>query len=226
MQLHGDVLPADITSTSNQLFVRFESDFSMVDEGFSFTYEDHCANVIPCAADIVLVLDLSSSIPQDQFELAREFMMAFVDCEVLQEKDVRIAVVNYTCEAHTYFSLTPITMGMSHEIEHLMRGDGGITCTGRAIYYMRRTSKFRAAPEAHHTAVILTDGQSDDHQQAEAADARNAGIDLYAVGFGYPVLVDWAALATMTGDPVGSRVFDTSQACDAAQKIVADQCGE
>eukprot|EP00058_Branchiostoma_floridae_P002471 XP_002587959.1 hypothetical protein BRAFLDRAFT_87354 [Branchiostoma floridae] len=190
-----------------------------------------------CAIDIVLALDLSSSIPQDQFELARDFMVAFVDCEVFQEKDIRIAVLNYTCEADTYFDLAPIAYGMSYEIGQLMRGDGGITRTGHAINHMRLTSKFGA--DAHHTAVILTDGQtmicytvllsglpfpqSEDDQQAAAADARNAGIELYAVEFGY--LVNGMALATMTGDPSGSRVFDTSQACDAAQKIVADQCG-
>ncbi|XP_035659407.1 uncharacterized protein LOC118404439 [Branchiostoma floridae] len=111
-----------------------------------------------CAIDIVLALDLSSSIPQDQFELARDFMVAFVDCEVFQEKDIRIAVLNYTCEADTYFDLAPIAYGMSYEIGQLMRGDGGITRTGHAINHMRLTSKFGA--ESHHAAVILTDGQT------------------------------------------------------------------
>ncbi|XP_078585292.1 uncharacterized protein LOC144867290 [Branchiostoma floridae x Branchiostoma japonicum] len=171
-----------------------------------------------CAIDIVLALDLSSSIPQDQFELARDFMVAFVDCEVFQEKDIRIAVLNYTCEADTYFDLAPIAYGMSYEIGQLTRGDGGITRTGHAINHMRLTSKFGA--DAHHTAVILTDGQSEDDQQAAAADARNAGIGLYAVGFGK--YVNMYALEAMTTS--GSRVFTTSQACDAAQKIVDDQC--
>eukprot|EP00058_Branchiostoma_floridae_P002479 XP_002587967.1 hypothetical protein BRAFLDRAFT_87362 [Branchiostoma floridae] len=171
-----------------------------------------------CAIDIVLALDLSSSIPQDQFELARDFMVAFVDCEVFQEKDIRIAVLNYTCEADTYFDLAPIAYGMSYEIGQLMRGDGGITRTGHAINHMRLTSKFGA--ESHHAAVILTDGQSEDDQQTAAADARAAGIGLYAVEFGK--YVNMYALEAMTTS--GSRVFTTSQACDAAQKIVDDQC--
>ncbi|XP_035660181.1 uncharacterized protein LOC118404906 [Branchiostoma floridae] len=177
-------------------------------------------SIVPCAIDIVLVLDVSSSISQDQFLLARDFMMDFVDCAAFEGKDVRVRVISYTCEAHTYFSLTPITVGMSYEIEHLMRGDGGgETRTGHAIYHMRHTSKFGA--ESHHAAVILTDGQSDDDAIAEAEDARDAGIDLYAVVVGN--FQNRASFPAMTNDP--DRVFDTSQACDAAQKIVDDQCG-
>ncbi|XP_035659409.1 uncharacterized protein LOC118404441 [Branchiostoma floridae] len=173
----------------------------------------------PCGIDIVLVLDVSSSISQNQFVLARDFMQAFADCDVFQGLGIRIGVVNYTCEADTYLFLTPACVGVSYTISQLMRGDGGITRTGHAINHMRLTSNFR--DEAHHTAVILTDGYSEDDQQAAATDARNAGIDLYAVEFGK--YVNMYALEAMTTS--GSRVFTTSQACDAAQKIVADQCG-
>ncbi|XP_078584279.1 uncharacterized protein LOC144866628 [Branchiostoma floridae x Branchiostoma japonicum] len=176
----------------------------------------------PCFIDIVLTLDVSSSIPRDQFLLARDFMMYFVDCPAFQEKAIRIAVINYTCEADTYFHLTPIAYGMSYHIEQLMRGDGGgETRTGHAIYHMMFTSKFGA--DAHHTAVILTDGYSDDDQQAAAADARNAGITLYAVCFGYTGLADCEALEDVTGSRY--RVFPPYQDCVLAEKIVDDQCG-
>ncbi|XP_035659412.1 matrilin-2-like [Branchiostoma floridae] len=177
----------------------------------------------PCFIDIVLVLDVSSSIPKDQFVLARDFMMYFVECAEFQGLAIRIGVICYNCEAKTYFDLTPIAQGMEYKI-HYITYKGGETRTGHAIYYMNCTSNWRQ--ESHPAAVILTDGRSNDDELDEAVKARAAGIDLYAVGFGYPLLVDWTALDIMTGDITGSRVFTASQACDLAQKIVADQCGE
>ncbi|XP_035681879.1 uncharacterized protein LOC118419550 [Branchiostoma floridae] len=176
----------------------------------------------PCAIDIILVLDVSSSIPQEQFELARDFMMAFVDCAGMQGKDIRISVITYACEARTYFDLAPITMDMPYNIHYVMRGDGGISRTGNAIYYMNFTSNFRA--EAYHAAVILTDGRSDDNDLAEALKVRAAGIELYAVFVGYPRLVDRDALATMTGS--SDRVFSARPSCFTSQKVVDDQCGK
>eukprot|EP00058_Branchiostoma_floridae_P018958 XP_002604447.1 hypothetical protein BRAFLDRAFT_122285 [Branchiostoma floridae] len=77
-------------------------------------------------------------------------------------------------------------------------------------------------------AVVITDGsaQSDSEGQvtddyaAQAAEARDAGIQLYAVGVGDEV--DDAALQAIAGSP--DRVFDSDIPCKVAFRILADLC--
>ncbi|CAH1242847.1 MATN2 [Branchiostoma lanceolatum] len=176
-----------------------------------------------CSADIVLTLDMSSSIPQAQFNLAKNFMLAFIECAAFQGKDIRIGVILYNCVPRTYFDLGKYTRNSSYmrgAIHYMMR-KGGETRTGVAIRHMKDTSDFRdGVPVA---AVIFTDGQTSDDYAYEAGAARAAGIDLYAVGVGYPPLVDQTALETITD--YSDRVLDKTQACVAAQKIMDDLCG-
>ncbi|CAH1247273.1 MATN2 [Branchiostoma lanceolatum] len=181
-----------------------------------------------CSADLVFVLDVSSSIPRDQFDLAKNFMLDFIACAAFQGHDIRVGVILYNCVPWTRLELRTRSLrrrafnspGIEKRIE-IMRYEGGVTRTGVAIRYMKDTSDFRdGVPRA---AVILTDGQTSDDSAYEAGVARAAGIDLYAVGVGIPGLVDQAALETITD--YSDRVFDTTQACVAAQKIADDLCG-
>ncbi|CAH1247323.1 COL6A3 [Branchiostoma lanceolatum] len=183
----------------------------------------HGSSAQVCSADIVLTLDESSSIPRTQFILARDFMLDFIECAAFQDKDIRIGVILYNCVPRTYFDLGKYTRNspfMRGAIDYMMK-EGGVTRTGVAIRYMRVTSDFRdGVPGA---AVILTDGQTSDDYAYEAGAARAAGVDLYAVGVGFQALVDQTALETITD--YSDRVFDTTQACVVAQKIVDDLCG-
>ncbi|CAH1266418.1 CPAMD8 [Branchiostoma lanceolatum] len=178
-----------------------------------------------CSADIVLTLDLSWSIPQNQFQLARDFMLEFIGCAALQGHGIRVGVILFNCSPWTYFDLGKYPLnssGMQGAI-HYMMYEGGETRTGVAIRYMKDTSKFRDGVRVPRAAVVFTDGQASDNYAYEAGEARAAGIDLYAVGVGFPPLIDQAGLQMITDH--SDRVFDTTQACMAAQKIVDDLCG-
>ncbi|CAH1247324.1 LRP4 [Branchiostoma lanceolatum] len=198
-------------------------------DGLNYPYGIYLSTAAPpigttaCTADIVLVLDLSSSIPRTQFALARDFMLDFTACAAFKGHDIWVGVILYNCVPRTYFKLGQYTRNsptMRGKIHYIMY-EGGETRTGVAIRHMRDTSDFRdGVPGA---AVILTDGQTSDDSAYEAGVARAAGINLYAVGVGSPAFVDQAALETITDD--SDRVFDTTQACVVAQKIVDDLCG-
>ncbi|XP_035660406.1 uncharacterized protein LOC118405108 isoform X2 [Branchiostoma floridae] len=206
---HGNVIDWDTTNI--EIF------------GQVTTAEYRCR--LPCTADIVLVLDVSSSISRDQFVLARDFMMSFVECAALRDQDIWIGVMQYTCEASTYIALGQYALGsvqLGPAIHYIMY-QGGETRTGEAIRKMRSTSGWRDELEIPRAAVILTDGQTTDDYANEAEAARNAGVALYSVSVGFPALINNAALATITND--NGRVFAVNQPCDAADKIVADLCG-
>jgi len=67
--------------------------------------------------------------------------------------------------------------------------------------------------------------QSDDDYTAEVAAARSAGIGLWGVAAGHPLVLNPAALADIAGG--SDRVFGTRfpAACKLARRVLAEHCG-
>ncbi|XP_078702138.1 lactadherin-like [Branchiostoma floridae x Branchiostoma belcheri] len=181
------------------------------------------AKIVTGTADIVLTLDLSSSIQFNGFSVARKFMMDFSGCPALTDNGAQVAVgvVLYTCTPRTYVTLGQHAVGskvLRDRINYISYS-GGQGRTENAIRYIRVTSAFRT--RSKRAAVILTDGNTEDPagMAAEAAAALDARINLYGVGVG--TLVNQAGLEDITGDP--QRIFTvSSEPCIAAQKIMDD----
>ncbi|XP_035686791.1 collagen alpha-3(VI) chain-like [Branchiostoma floridae] len=108
-----------------------------------------------CSADIVFVVDESSSISSSWFDVAKQFMSDFLDCFV-NIHDIWVGVIPYHCVPRTYFSLSqPSDPSI---FDGLLKA-GGLSRIGLAIRYTQATSHFRdGVPRA---AIILTDGQSE-----------------------------------------------------------------
>ncbi|KAI8516230.1 hypothetical protein Bbelb_048110 [Branchiostoma belcheri] len=190
------------------------------------------AKIVTDTADIVLTLDLSSSILFNEFSVARKFMMDFSGCPALTDNGAQVAVgvVLYTCTPRTYVTLGQHAVGskvLRDRINYISYS-GGQGRTENAIRYIRVTSAFRT--RSKRAAVILTDGNTEDpagmaatiFPLQEAAAALDEGINLYGVGVG--TLVNQAGLEDITGDP--HRIFSvSSDPCIAAQKIMDDLNG-
>ncbi|XP_035691926.1 collagen alpha-1(XII) chain-like [Branchiostoma floridae] len=175
-----------------------------------------------CSMDVVLIVDESSSMSVSWFDRVKQFLVDFIGCFSFHH-DVWIGVIPYECVPRTYFPLSP-PFG-SFIFDHLMK-KGGLSRPGVAIRFMKDTTSFRdGVPSA---AVVITDGsaQSDSEGQvqddyaAQAAEARDAGIQLYAVSVGDEV--DDAALQAIAGS--SDRVFDSDIPCKVAFRILADLC--
>ncbi|XP_078672393.1 kielin/chordin-like protein isoform X5 [Branchiostoma floridae x Branchiostoma belcheri] len=181
-----------------------------------------------CPADIVFIVDDSSSVSSSWFGRAKQFILDFIQC--FTDQDIGIGAILFNCVPRTGIPLgmyTAADAGLPAAISLLMR-QGGLSRIGQAINFMTATSNFRdGVPKV---AVILTDGwpQSDaagqtmDAYEAQAIAARNAGIDLYAVGIGGPGRVDDDVLETITGS--ADRVFGTDNPCRVAYSIIANLC--
>ncbi|XP_078672391.1 von Willebrand factor C and EGF domain-containing protein-like isoform X4 [Branchiostoma floridae x Branchiostoma belcheri] len=182
-----------------------------------------------CATDVVFIVDDSSSVSSSWFGRAKQFIIDFLQC--FTDQDVGIGVILFNCVPRTGIPLgmyTAADAGLPAAISLMMR-QGGLSRIGQAISFMTATTSFRdGVPKA---VVILTDGmpQSDaagqtmDDYEAQAIAARNAGIDLYAVGIGGPGRVDFDVLETITGSE--DRLFRGEyNPCKVAYRILANLC--
>lgn len=137
--------------------------------------------------DIVLVLDISTSMTADdfypnRFEAAKAVAAEFVDGRVSD----RIGLVVFAAQAYTQAPLTldyPFLKRMIRQVEMGLTEDG--TAIGTAI--ATATARLKDSEAESKVMVLLTDGQNnrgeiDPTTAAEVAEAL--GVKIYAVGVG------------------------------------------
>lgn len=133
--------------------------------------------------------------------------------DIIKELDVgpdatRIGVVQYSSQVQNVFSLKQFTehhqmIKAINEIIPLAQG----TMTGLAIRYTMNVAfsiEEGARPNVPHIAVIVTDGRPQDRVTEVAAAARDAGIEIYAVGV---ARADMTSLWAMASPPFEDHVF-------------------
>ncbi|XP_035677725.1 collagen alpha-1(XII) chain-like [Branchiostoma floridae] len=180
-----------------------------------------------CSLDLILVVDLSSSISMSTFFSIKRFIIDLIYCFIEFCVDVEIGIITYDCVLTWYLPVCTYPMEnptLIDTVNCLMYAAGGETHTGGALRYMADTADFRDGfPRA---AVVITDGQSDDDYTAEVAAARSAGIGLWGVAAGHPLVLNPAALADIAGG--SDRVFGTRfpAACKLARRVLAEHCGQ
>ena len=138
--------------------------------------------------DIVLVVDISSSMlsedfqPQNRIEVAKDKVKRFV----LGRKNDRVGLISFSGEALTQVPLTtdyPVVLAAIDNLQPGQLEDG--TAIGTAI--ITAANRLRNAPGRSRVMVLLTDGENnrgatDPRTAAQAAAAF--GIRIYAIGVG------------------------------------------
>jgi Ca-activated chloride channel family protein len=162
----------------------------------------HAENVTSQGINIVLAIDLSSSmlaqdfLPQNRLEVAKDVVKKFI---AARSSD-RIGVVAFAAEALTQVPLTtdyPVVMAAVDNLAAGQLEDG--TAIGTAI--ATAANRLRDAPGRSRVMIVLTDGENnrgsiDPRTAAKAAAAF--GIKIYTVGVG---------TEGMAPVPVGRDVF-------------------
>ncbi|XP_075897101.1 matrilin-4-like isoform X2 [Nelusetta ayraudi] len=162
----------------------------------------------PCRAsplDFVFVIDSSRSIRPHEYEKVKTFIISLLQFLEIGPDATRVGLIQYGSEVQPEFSLKTFTTKAEVEqavrkMKHLATG----TMTGLAIQYTMERS-FReedgARPEylrIPRIAMIVTDGRPQDEVEEIAAQARQAGIQIFAIGVGR---VDMNTLKTMGSEP-------------------------
>ncbi|KAJ7406484.1 Cartilage matrix protein [Willisornis vidua] len=161
--------------------------------------------------DIVFVIDSSRSVRPFEFETMRRFMIDIISNLDVGPNATRVGVIQYSSQVQNIFSLkTFFTWAdMEKAINSIIPLAQG-TMTGLAIQYVMNvafTTHEGARPphkKIPRIAIIVTDGRPQDRVTEVATQARNAGIEIYAVGI---QRADMNSLRAMASPPLEEHVF-------------------
>uniref|UniRef100_A0A668UU60 VWFA domain-containing protein n=1 Tax=Oreochromis aureus TaxID=47969 RepID=A0A668UU60_OREAU len=158
--------------------------------------------------DLVFLIDSSRSVRPHEFETMRKFMIDIINTLDIGLNATRVGVVQYSSQVRTEFTLkthgrlSNIVKAIN-QIIPLAQG----TMTGLAIRYMMNeafTAEAGDRPKVPNVAVIVTDGRPQDRVAEVAAEAREKGIEIYAVGV---ARADMTSLRAMASPPFEDHVF-------------------
>ncbi|XP_068120097.1 matrilin-4 isoform X2 [Hyperolius riggenbachi] len=161
--------------------------------------------------DLVFIIDSSRSVRPFEFENMRKFMIDMINSLEIGPSLTRVGVVQYSSQVQNVFSLKSYTTKpqMQKAINDIIPLAQG-TMTGLAIQYAMNvafTEEEGARPLSQRiprVAVIVTDGRPQDRVTEVAAQAREAKIEIYAVGV---QRADVNSLRAMASPPIDDHVF-------------------
>lgn len=167
----------------------------------------------PCKAiplDFVFVIDSSRSIRPKDYEKVKTFIINLLQFLDVGREATRVGLLQYGSVVQPEFSLNTYTSRAEVEqavrnMEHLATG----TMTGLAIQYTMETAFTEdqgvrpMSLNIPRIAMIVTDGRPQDTVEEVAEEARQAGIQIFAIGVGR---VDMNTLKAIGSEPHSEHV--------------------
>ncbi|XP_066547504.1 collagen alpha-6(VI) chain [Amia ocellicauda] len=140
-------------------------------------------------AEMVFLIDGSSSISQSDFRIMKSFTKNMTDIFDISKGKVQIGLSQYSDKYQKEFDLKEFTdkVTIHSEIDKINQLFGN-TLIGKALehakeFFKTPTGSWRTAKVAQ-ILIVITDGESQDDVSVAAQDLRNQNIDIYAVGVG------------------------------------------
>ncbi|KAM9403732.1 collagen alpha-3(VI) chain-like [Salvelinus alpinus] len=141
-------------------------------------------------ADIVFLVDGSTSISPTNFQEVRKFLHSFIEGLDIGADKVRVGLAQFSNEIQKQFHLGEHTdqRALLEQVDRLPQLGGG-TATGKAITVLReefftKANGSRADQRVPQIAVVLTDGESADDVELPAKALRKQGVIVFAIGVG------------------------------------------
>jgi Mg-chelatase subunit ChlD len=166
-------------------------------------------------ADVVLVMDTSSSMAGRKLAAARDAALTFVGLMDLSAGGDQVAIVRFDSSAELVLGLSTELEAITAVLDALTARPGTLIDLG-LLAALEELGSARRRPANLPVIVLLTDGRhtgQPDADRAAAARVRSAGIRMYAIGLGADADLD--ALREMTGD--AGRVYYAPDASDLAR---------
>ena len=139
-------------------------------------------------ADVVFIVAESESIGTANFQLVRSFLRKIVESLSVNAYRVRIGIVMYNDNptGRVYLDTFDDKKEMLQFIKILPYHGGG-TKTGLALKFARenvfvKERGSRKSQSVQQVAVVITDRESQDEVDTEAADLRRDGVTVFAIG--------------------------------------------
>ncbi|XP_063735127.1 collagen alpha-6(VI) chain-like [Eleginops maclovinus] len=152
-------------------------------------------------ADIVFLVDGSSSIERTNFVKIKGFLSSVIKALEIGRNKVRIGLAQYSEETYQEFLLKDHMdkTSLLEAVKRIPKRKGG-TETGKAIDFLR-TQYFteeagsRAGQRVPQIAVVITDGDSTDDVTAPAQRLRQHGVIVFGIGVGPANLQELQSIA-------------------------------
>ncbi|XP_035862083.1 collagen alpha-3(VI) chain-like [Sander lucioperca] len=141
-------------------------------------------------ADIVFLVDGSSSISPENFQEVRSFLRSFIEALDIGPNKVHIGLAQYSDEPRQEFLLMDHSdrKSLLAAVEKIQLLGGG-TETGKAIdflqkQYFTKEAGSRLGQRVPQIAIVITDGQSTDEVKEPAQKLRQDGVIVFGIGVG------------------------------------------
>lgn len=162
-------------------------------------------------ADIVFLVDGSSSIGHVSFEEVRYFVRTIIEALDIGPNKVQVGLVQYSGDPYQEFLLKDYTdkKSLLAAVEKIPYRQGG-TNTGKAIdfllrQYFTKEAGSRASKQVPQIALVITDGDSSDDVKVPAQLLRQHGVIVFGIGVRQANLEE---LKSITTQPPEHFLFD------------------
>ncbi|XP_045081811.1 matrilin-2 isoform X3 [Coregonus clupeaformis] len=180
--------------------------------------------------DLVFVIDGSKSLGPANFELVKQFVNGIVDSLDVSGIGTHVGLLQYSTKVRTEFTLGQYTSGQDinravSRMQYMGRG----SMTGAALRHMFEYSfsaKEGARPDMPWVSIVFTDGRSQDDVSKWAAKAKDAGINIYAIGVGKAIEEELREIASEPDDKHLYYAEDFSHMGEIADKLKTRICKE
>ncbi|KAM9187606.1 collagen alpha-4(VI) chain-like [Dugong dugon] len=163
-------------------------------------------------ADIVFLVDSSTSIGPQNFQKVKNFLYSVVLGLNISSDQVRVGLVQYNDNIYPAFQLNqyPLKSMVLEQIQNLPYRTGG-TSTGSALEFIRtnyltEAAGSRAQDRVPQIVILVTDGESSDEVQETADRLKEDGVVVYAVGIN---VQDVQELQKIASEPFEKFLFNT-----------------
>ncbi|KAL7886996.1 hypothetical protein AOLI_G00047170 [Acnodon oligacanthus] len=141
-------------------------------------------------ADIVFLVDGSSSIGDEDFLKVKQFLHTFIEGLDVRSDKIRVGLVQFSNDPHQEILLGKYAdkNELLEKVDELVYRKGG-TETGKALsflqnYYFTQAGGSRIGQNVPQIAVVITDGDSGDDMKKPATELRNKGVLIFTIGVG------------------------------------------
>ncbi|KAM5156748.1 collagen alpha-4(VI) chain-like [Mantella aurantiaca] len=178
--------------------------------------------------DLVFLIDGSASISQGDFETSKTFMKEIVDSFTVAENRVRIGVAQYSEYPQKEFFLNEhySSSKIKNNIEQIVQLNQN-TYTGKGLKFVKQffdpANGGRKNQNVHQYLIVMTDGESHDTVNEEAAELRNNGITIFSIGIG---LKNSFELIQIAGTPQNVFMVENFNVLDSIKRQIVSQVCE
>ncbi|XP_072229907.1 von Willebrand factor A domain-containing protein 2 [Leuresthes tenuis] len=179
------------------------------------------AEMMQCSAvmDILFLMDGSYSIGKGSFERSKHYAIKLCQALDIGQDKVRVGLIQLGSTPRLEVSMD--SYSTKQELKKQIKKTsyrGGGTQTGLALKYILRKGfpGGRNSSSVPQIVILLSDGRSQGNVVQAAAQLKEMGVVLFAIGLRYP---KWEELHALASEPVESHVFFAEHFYDAVNGV-------